>query len=105
MVLSAVTDTAADVVTFPASSVARAVTERAPVPVDVHVADHGAALSLATTAPSTRNSTLSTRRSSPADAVNWTAPRTVAPAEGPVTDTRGARTAPLSVNSTTSFGR
>src|SRR5690242_13848321 len=69
-VLSTVTLVAGDVVTLPASSVARAVSECAPF-VDVvvfHVAAKGAVVSVATTVLSTRNSSLSTRRSSDAAA-------------------------------------
>src|SRR5439155_27272158 len=88
-VLSTVTLTPADVVTLPASSVARALIVWLPFPTEVefHVIPYGAAVKSApTSAPSARNCTLSTRRSSPASAARRAAlPLTLAAASGAVT--------------------
>ena len=78
--------------TFPASSVAVSVMVCCPLPTapEFQVASNGAVVSLPTVPPSTKNSTDSTRRSSPADAANLTVlPDTRASAAGEASSTRG----------------
>src|SRR6185437_14678751 len=90
---STVTLAALEVVTLPASSVARTDTLCAPLATVLlfQVTPNGDEVSLATLAPSIRKSTRSTRRSSETAGVSGTAvPLTVVPGTGAPTDAVGA---------------
>jgi hypothetical protein len=91
--LSTVTLAAVDVVVWlPASSVARTVMLWVPLATvtEFQCISNGVVVSLPATAPSTRKSTWSTRRSSSAEAARRTVPPvTVLPAPGVASDTRG----------------
>jgi hypothetical protein len=98
--LSTLTATCADVVAFPAASRATAVSWWVPLAaVRVFQATkYGAEVSAAPrSAPSSRNWTLATPRSSVALAVTSTVAPTVAPAAGAEIDTVGAVTSPVTV--------
>ena len=90
--LSTVTLTVVDDPTFPAASLARDCSVCAPFDAVVVFQLHayGELASVATTAPSSRNSTLVTPTSSVADAVTLAVPDTVAPFAGVVIDVAGA---------------
>src|SRR5687767_7608092 len=81
---------------FPAASCARAAMPCVPLLLDVlaHETEYGAVVSVATTVPSTRNSTRVTPTLSLALAEIVTVPLTVAPAAGEVSDTVGCVVSP-----------